>query len=76
MYLHVVVPKTEKDAIKLGCCKYPFVAAIIYVRIRISKILGTCIFELGGKPLIFLKYTSASNILSGNAFTVCGVCTL
>ena len=48
----------------------------IYVRMRISKILGTYIFELGGKPLIFLKYISASNILSGKSFTFCVVCTL
>ena len=68
-------PSLNNYSNKESCCKYPFVAAFIYARMRISRILGAYNSELDRKKQIFLKHTLGTSFLSGMAFTICEVCT-
>ena len=68
-------PSLNNYSNKENCCKYTFVAVLIYARMRISRILGAYISELDRKKQIFLKHTLGTSFLSGMAFTICEVCT-
>ena len=70
-----IYPSLNNYSNKENCCKYPFVAVLIYARMRISRIVEAHISELDRKKQIFLKHSLGTSFLSGLAFTICEVCT-